>query len=95
MTVVLDTNLTPALVREGNLREIVSKVQTMRKEAGFEVTDHILLRYESETLAELFAEPSLAADVLADRVERGTGGEFVKEWSINGHKVTISVSKLS
>ncbi len=95
VTVVLDTNLTPELVREGNLREIVSKVQTMRKEAGFEVTDHILLRYESETLAELFAEPSLAADVLADRVERGTGGEFVKEWNVNGHKVTISVSKLS
>ena len=84
-----------ALLIDGDYPILGTYLQTMRKEAGFEVTDHIVLRYESETLAELFAKPSLAADVLADRVERGTGGEFVKEWNINGHKVTISVSKLS
>ena len=94
MTVVLDTNLTPELVREGNLREAVSKIQTMRKDAGFEVTDHIRLGYETDTLEEIFADPALAGSVLADRVEAGATGEFVREWNVNGHKVVLSVTRI-
>ena len=94
VTVVLDTNLTPDLIREGNLREIVSKVQTMRKDAGFDVTDHIVLRYRAGALGDLFADPALAGAVLADRVEEGEGGEAVKEWNINGTAVVLSVSRV-
>ena len=75
LSVVLDANLTPALIEEGFVRELVSKVQTMRKEAGFEVTDHIALTYAgSGRIAEIFAAHSaeIAADTLSDSIsERG------------------------
>ena len=96
VTVVLDTNLTPELVAEGYVRELISKVQTMRKEAGFEVMDHITLFVSgNEKLAELFAknEAEIKPVVLADTVVyEGTDG-YAKEWELNGEKVTIAVKK--
>jgi len=95
LSVVLDTNLTPELIDEGFVREIVSKVQTMRKEAAFEVTDHIALYHEgSARIEEIFAKygDEIAADTLADSVAKGTAG-FSKEWDINGETVTLGVEK--
>ena len=95
LSVVLDTNLTPELIDEGFVREIVSKVQTMRKEAAFEVTDHIALYHEgSARIEEIFAKygEEIAADTLADSVAKGTAG-YTKEWDINGETVTLSVEK--
>jgi isoleucyl-tRNA synthetase len=97
LSVVLDTNMTPELIEEGFVREIVSKVQTMRKEAGFEVTDHIRLSHTgSRCLEDVFLKYSadIAGDTLADRIENGIAGGFVKEWDINGENVTLSVEKL-
>ena len=96
LTVVLDANLTPELIEEGFVREIVSKVQTMRKEAGFEVTDHIAITHEGNPrIEELFGKfgGRIARDTLADAVACGAKG-YVKEWSINGEKVTLGVQKV-
>ncbi|MDR0841212.1 MAG: isoleucine--tRNA ligase [Christensenellaceae bacterium] len=96
LSVVLDTRLTPALIDEGFVRELVSKVQTMRKEAGFEVTDYIALRYDgSARIADIFARfgGAIAADTLADAIAAGNTNGFVKEWDINGEAVTLSVEK--
>ena len=96
LSVVLDTNLTPALIEEGFVRELVSKVQTMRKEAGFEVTDHIALTYAgSGRIAEIFAAHSaeIAADTLSDSISGGDAKGFVKEWDVNGEHVTLGVAK--
>ena len=96
VTVVLDTNLTPELIDEGFVRELVSKIQTMRKEAGFEVTDHIVV-YESgnEKLAELTKkfEVQIKKDVLADEIIIGQMDGYTKEWNINGETVTLGVVK--
>ncbi len=93
-TVVLDTELNADLICEGVEREIVSKVQTMRKEAGFEVTDHIAIGYQAEGIAEqVLNSASFMKDVLCDGIS-GTLDGFVKEWDINGDKVVISVKKL-
>ena len=90
VTVVLDTNLTPELVEEGFVREIVSKVQTMRKEADFNVTDRIRVYHDGNAkIAEVLAANDIKADVLADEVVAGKGGELSKEWNINGEKVTL------
>ena len=95
LSVVLDTNLTPELIEEGFVREIVSKVQTMRKEAGFEVTDHIVLSHHGNSLIEsIFARhgAEIAADTLADSIKLGSAG-YVKDWEINGESVTLGVEK--
>ena len=96
VTVVLDTNLTPELLEEGFVREIISKIQTMRKEAGFEVMDRIAVSYQgNEKIAGIFKknEAIIKAEVLADEIlEEQTVG-YVKEWSINGEQVTLGVEK--
>ncbi|MGN0268883.1 MAG: isoleucine--tRNA ligase [Lachnospiraceae bacterium] len=94
ITVVLDTNLTPELIEEGLLREVASKVQTMRKEADFQITDHIIVYADgSEEIAGLLNRNTEAVKeyVLADDVVTGSVDGYTKEWNINGHKVTLGV----
>ena len=94
VTVALETTLTPELVEEGFVREIISKVQTMRKENGFEVTDHITVYLSgNDKLAAIVQknESFLKKIVLADQVSYGTADGFQKEWNINGEKVTLAV----
>lgn len=94
-TVVLDTALSEELLEEGFARELVSKLQTMRKEAGFEVLDRINVYYEgNDKIAEIFAKngESIGKDVLAENVSQGKAG-YSKEWNINGEKVVLSVEK--
>lgn len=96
VTVVLDTNLTPALKEEGLMRELVSKLQTMRKEAGFEVSDHIAIGYQNGGEAArvlLKYADSVKADTLAERIEEGAFG-YTKDWDLNGNAITLSVQKL-
>ena len=96
ITVVLDTNLTPELLEEGFVREIISKVQTMRKEADFEVMDRIKVTYNgSEKAEKIFAEHSdeIGGEVLADKVVKAEPAGYVKEWKINGESVTMGVEK--
>ena len=98
LTVVLDTNLTPELKEEGFVRELVSKIQTMRKEAGFEVQDHIDV-YESENdlLCGIMQkyEAQLKKEVLAESITYGPAPEdaYVKAWSVNGEDVKLGVRK--
>ena len=96
ITVVLDTNLTDALIEEGYVREIISKVQTMRKDSGFEVTDHIALSvFGNGKLAEIVTRNAaeIAENVLADKLLT-TPADGGKDWDINGEAVTISVAKI-
>ena len=103
VTVVLDTNLTPELVEEGFVRELISKIQTMRKEAGFEVMDKISIYYHAdEKVADIFNkyENDIMGDVLgtevvaeADSFDSGENGIYCKEWNINGEKVLLGVKK--
>ncbi|MDD6037695.1 MAG: isoleucine--tRNA ligase [bacterium] len=96
VTVVLDTKLSEELIREGFVREIISKIQTMRKEAGFEVMDRIAIGYVAEgRLADIFAADGVAicGEVLADNISAGSVDGYEKEWNINGEKVTLSVKK--
>ena len=98
LTVVLDTNLTPELLKEGMIREIVSKVQTMRKEAGFEVMDHITLSQEGNAvIASLLTENQneIGREVLADEIVTGQAQGYVKEWNINGETTILGVEKRS
>lgn len=95
LTVVLDTNLTPDLVEEGFVREIISKVQTMRKEANFNVTDRIRVYYDGNAkIAEILTANDIKGDVLAVEVVADKGGELSKEWNINGEKVTLGVARV-
>ncbi|MGI5908261.1 MAG: isoleucine--tRNA ligase [Christensenellales bacterium] len=98
VSVVLDTNITPELLEEGYMREIVSKVQTMRKEAGFEVTDHIALYYEGADVIRGIMEKygdAILKEVLGDRLERGIGGaDAKKEWDVNGQRVTLGIRRI-
>ncbi len=96
ITVVLDTNLTDALIEEGYVREIISKVQTMRKDSGFEVTDHIALSvYGNEKLAKIVTQNAaeIMENVLADTILT-TPADGGKDWDINGEAVTIAVAKI-
>ena len=96
ITVVLDTHMTDELLEEGFVRELVSKIQTMRKEAGFEVTDHIDVVYETgQKAAEIFEKygDQIGGEVLAESVKPGSEGEYAKEWNINGEKVTLAVTR--
>ena len=95
ITVALDTALTDELIDEGIERELVSKIQNMRKEAGFEVTDRIKVYYTaSGRAAGVLKKGAFAADVLAQSIEEGEGEGFKKEQSINGEKVTLTVAKI-
>ena len=96
ITVVLDTNLTEELLEEGFVREIISKIQTMRKEADFEVTDKIKVYYEGTEKAEcIFAQHAeeIGGEVLAIEVIKKAPAGYTKEWNINGEKVTLGVEK--
>ena len=96
ITVVLDTNLTPELVEEGFMREIISKIQTMRKEAGFEVMDKITVYSDgNDRIAELISknEDTVKNDVLATEIVTGKIDGYSKEWNINGENVTFGVKK--
>lgn len=96
ITVVLDTNLTPELIEEGFMREIISKIQTMRKEAGFEVMDKITVYSDgNDKIAELISknEDTVKNDVLATEIVTGKIEGYSKEWNINGENVTFGVKK--
>ncbi len=96
VTVVLDTNLTEELLEEGFVRELVSKIQTMRKEADFEVMDRITVSYEgSDKINSIFEanKDEIAGEVLADEIVVGAEGTYSKDWNINGEKVKLSVAK--
>ena len=96
ITVVLDTNLTEELLTEGFVRELISKIQTMRKEAGFEVTDKIKVSYQGTEKANgvfgAYAE-EIGGEVLATEVMNIVPAGYTKEWSINGENVTIGVER--
>ena len=97
ITVAIDTNLTEELIVEGFVRELVSKLQTMRKEAGFNVTDHIAITLQGSETVEKIAESKtvdITGDTLADSLTVSTPDGFVKEWDINGEKVTLGVKKI-
>ena len=96
VTVVLDTNLTPELIEEGFVREIISKIQTMRKEAGFEVMDKIMISYQADDkVAAIFDKygDAIKADVLGLDVVAGSVDGYEKEWNINGETVLLGVKK--
>ena len=96
ITVVLDMNLTPELIEEGFVRELISKVQTMRKEAGFEVTDRILIYAAgNDRIEEILKKNTeeVQAEVLADHIILESVEGYVKEWNINGETVTMGVKK--
>lgn len=98
VTVVLDTNLTPELIEEGFVFEVISKIQTMRKDAGFEVMDHIRVSLAgNEKLAEIVKKnrEAIAAKVLADEILTDISLAVSKEWNVNGEKVTIGVEKVN
>ena len=96
-TVVLETTLSDELLEEGFVREVVSKVQTMRKEAGFEVTDHIRLTYAgSDKLEKIIADnaDTIAGDVLAESVIKGESAGYTKDWKINKEEARLGVEKI-
>ena len=98
ITVVLDTNLTPELIEEGFVREIISKVQTMRKEAGFEVMDKIRISLTGNQVIEgIFRahEADIKAEVLAEDVNYNEVSGYTKDWKINSESVTLGVEKIS
>ena len=97
VTVAIDTVLTPELIDEGFIREIISKVQTMRKEAGFNVMDHIRITLSgSDKVSDIISRKSadIAGDTLADSIEVSETRGYCKEWDINGETVNIGVEKI-
>ena len=98
ITVALDTNLTPELIEEGFVREIISKIQTMRKEAGFEVTDKIRVSLgDNRVIEDIFHkyEDQIRSEVLAEDVVYGNVSGYEKDWKINSENVKLGVLKLS
>ncbi len=96
ITVVLDTNLTEELIEEGFVRELISKVQTMRKDSGFEVMDHIVVYVNGNPKLEALMkknEAEIKSVVLADEVVTGAMDGIAKEWNLNGEDITIGVKK--
>ena len=96
VTVVLDTNLTPELIAEGFVRELISKIQTMRKEAGFEVMDQIHVFWQAgDAIAEIFEKygTQIQSEVLAVSISKDAAKGYEKEWNINGEKVVLGVEK--
>lgn len=97
VTVVLDIRLTPELIEEGFVREVISKVQTMRKEAGFEVTDHIILsQSDNDKLAEIIKAnvDQVKSETLADDIVFGSVSGYNKHWNLNGESVLFGVEKV-
>ena len=97
MTVVLDTNLTEELIEEGFVLEVISKIQTMRKDAGFEVTDHIKVAFtDNDRIADIAMKnkEAIAGKVLAEAITIGENLAVSKEWNVNGENVTISVERV-
>ncbi len=97
ITVVLDTNLTKELLAEGFVRELISKIQTMRKEAGFEVMDHIMVySKDNDAIAAILKdnEDEVKNEVLAEKIILGETSGYAKEWNINGEHVTLGVEKI-
>jgi isoleucyl-tRNA synthetase len=97
VSVVLDTNLTPELIEEGFVREIVSKLQTMRKEAGFEILDRISVYHSGNDVISKIINNNLSSiknDVLVDDVFESSLDGYIKEWNINGETVTFGVVKV-
>ena len=95
-TAARDSRLRPELIEEGFVRELISKIQTMRKKAGFEVMDHIAVSYiADEKVTEIFNKygKDIQSEVLADAITAGTLSGYEEEWSINGEKVTLAVQK--
>ena len=93
----MDTNLTPELINEGFVREIISKIQTMRKDADFEVMDKIAVTVSgNDKIAKLMEDNSeqIQKVCLADSILQGEAKGFVKEWDINGEKVSFGVEKI-
>ena len=98
MTVVLDTNLTEELIEEGFVYEIISKIQTMRKDAGFEVMDHIRVSLNGNAKLSALAEKNkeaICSKVLADELTEGLDFSCEKEWNVNGEKVVIAVERVT
>jgi len=96
ITVVMDTNLTPELIEEGFVRELISKIQTMRKDAGFEVMDRIKVYVEgNDKLGDVMKknEAQISGVVLSDEIVLGQALGFAKEWDINGESVKLGVEK--
>jgi len=92
---VLDTNLTAELIEEGIAREIVSKIQTMRKESDFNVTDHITMQYKAGgKVAGVLQKQAKAigADTLCDEIKEGDKGAVCKTWDVNGEQVLICIT---
>ena len=97
VTIVLDINLTKELLDEGFLRELISKVQTMRKEAGFEVVDHIeLFLKDNAKLIDIVKvnETELMSEVLCDKITYGNIKGYEKEWNLNGENIVVGVRKI-
>ena len=97
VTVVIDKNLTPELIEEGNVREIISKIQTMRKDSGFEVMDNIRIAFSgNDTIAEIVTRNAeeIKDETLGVELTVGNTLTHSKEWNINGEKVVISVEKV-
>ena len=96
-TVAIDTELTSELIEEGFVNEVISKLQTMRKDSDFDVTDHIKVYVDgNDKIAEVIKnnEAEIAKIVLGDEFIYGQDGANAKSWDINGEKVTLSVEKL-
>ena len=97
ITVVLDTNLTPELIEEGFVRELVSKIQTMRKEAGFEVMDKIrVYAKDNDKIVSIMKnhDDEIKSEVLAEEIVTGETKGYEKEWNINSEKVTMAVERI-
>ena len=97
ITVVLDTNLTPELIEEGFVRELVSKIQTMRKEADFEVMDKIrVYAKDNDKIVDIMKNhgDEIKSEVLAEDIVTGETKGYEKEWNINSEKVTMAVERI-
>ncbi len=97
VTVVLDTKLTPELIEEGFVREIISKIQTMRKDAGFEVMDHIVVSHAGNDKVKDIMEKNaeeIKSEVMADDMVFDNVKGYTKEWNLNGEDVTLGVEKI-
>lgn len=96
-TVVLDTNLTPELIEEGFVREVISKIQTMRKDSGYEVQDNIVVWYDgTERIKNVIANnyEEIASQVLAEKMEAVSADDTFKKWNVNGEEVRFGLAKV-
>ena len=95
---MLDTNLTPELIEEGFVRELISKVQTMRKDSDFEVTDHIRLYHDGNAVLKEVIQRNaeqIKSEILADEIYLGEMRGHTAEWNINGEAVVLGVTKVT